>query len=259
LAHGFGRGLRLLMAAAVPACVLLGTLAEPLITTVYGVRWAAAAGPLRFLAALGLLRVAFELAYDCLSAAGRRRSLLAVQGAWLIALIPVLVVFAHWHGIVGVGAGHVVVAGLLALPAFVVAVRRAGVPVRTIYRAVGPAFLAGGACGLLSWSVYRLLGDNALGLFVAGTAGLVGYAAVLWPWARTWRGPTRDGPTRDGPTQDGPTRDGPTRDGPTQDGPTRDGGRTRGGPTGGGSTRDGRIRGGRHRARSTVNQADRGG
>jgi PST family polysaccharide transporter len=196
LAEGFGRGLQLLMAAAVPACVLLATLAEPLIRTVYGAKWAAAAGPLRYLAALGLLRVAFELCYDCLSAAGRRRSLLVVQGAWLVALIPVLLVFAHRDGIVGVGAGHVLVAGLVAAPAFLVAMRRAGVPLRTIVDSVGPPFLAGAVCGVLSWSAYRLLGDNTLSLLVAGTAGLLGYAVVLLPWARNWRGPRRVGAHR---------------------------------------------------------------
>jgi PST family polysaccharide transporter len=188
LAHAFGRGLRLLMTAAVPACVLLGTLAEPLVRTVYGNQWTAAAGPLRFLAALGLLRVAFELAYDCLSAAGRRRALLLVQGSWLVALIPVLWFLAGRLGINGVGLGHVLVAGLLAGPLFVLAVRRAGVPVRTILRSVGPAFLGGTVCGLLSWSLQRLLGDGAVSLVVAGAAGLVGYAVVLLPWVRTWRG-----------------------------------------------------------------------
>ena len=187
LADGFGRGLRLLTAAAIPACVLLGVLAEPLIRTVYGAQWVPAAGPLRFLAALGLLRVGFELAYDCLSAVGRRRELLLVQGAWLVALVPVLVLLAHRYGITGVGVGHVLVAGLVALPAFLVALTRARVPVRVVVDAVGTPVLGGIVCGVLAWSTYRLLGTGAVSLFAAGTAGLAGYALVLLPTVRAWR------------------------------------------------------------------------
>ena len=113
LADAFVRAFGLVMACTVPACVLLATLAEPLIRLVYGPRWTAAAQVLIWLAILGLLRVAYDLIYDFLAAAGKRPSLLAVQGWWLAALIPVLLIGARDHGIVGVGAGHVVVAGPL--------------------------------------------------------------------------------------------------------------------------------------------------
>ncbi|MFD0330514.1 oligosaccharide flippase family protein [Streptacidiphilus monticola] len=137
LAHGFRRGLALLMAAAVPPCALLGVLAKPVIVTVYGDAWAAAAAALSFLAVLGLLRVGYELAYDCLAAAARQRDLLAVQGWWLAALIPVLIVAAHWRGIQGVGIGHVLVASVLVAPAFAWALQRAGIPARLLLQACG--------------------------------------------------------------------------------------------------------------------------
>ena len=116
LTDAYSRAIGLVMTAAVPACVLLATLAEPLIRMVYGQRWTPAAPVLTWLAILGLLRVAYELSYDCLAAAGRRSTLLGVQGWWLAALIPVLLIGAHTRGIVGVGIGHVAVAGPLVLP-----------------------------------------------------------------------------------------------------------------------------------------------
>jgi PST family polysaccharide transporter len=132
LADGFTRAAALLMALAMPACVLLGTLAEPLIRTVYGARWTPAAPALTLLAALGLLRVLYDLAYDCLAAVGQRRRLLIVQALWLVVLVPVLFAGALTHGIAGVSAGHVAVAGLLVGPAFLWALRRAGITIRAL-------------------------------------------------------------------------------------------------------------------------------
>ena len=106
--------------------MLLATLAEPVIRLVYGQRWTPAAPVLTLLAILGLLRVAYDLAYDCLAAACLRPTLLGVQGWWLAALVPVLAVGARTHGIVGVGAGHVLVAGLLVCPVFSGRCRAAG-------------------------------------------------------------------------------------------------------------------------------------
>jgi len=110
-----------------------------------------------------------------------------VQGGWLVALVPVLVLLAHRYGITGVGVGHVLVAGLVALPAFLVALTRARVPVRVVVDAVGTPVLGGIVCGVLAWSTYRLLGTGAVSLFAAGTAGLGGYALVLLPTVRAWR------------------------------------------------------------------------
>lgn len=184
LADGFGRALRLLMVAAVPACVLLATLAEPVIRVVYGPRWVGAAVALQFLAVLGLIRVAFELAYDCLGAAGRRTGLLAVQAWWLATLAPALIVLARWYGIEGVGAGQAVVAGLLVAPAFLVALARAGVPPRTVVRACAVPLAGGAASGGTALVVHRLAGDTLSGLVIAGMAALVVYAVTILPTLR---------------------------------------------------------------------------
>lgn len=111
LAQGFSRALGVLMTGTVPLCVLLAGLAEPVVRLIYGDQWAPAAAALPWLMALGLIRIGSELAYDCLVAVGQRRSLFLVQGLWLVALIPVLLVAARTNGTAGVAQGHVLVAG----------------------------------------------------------------------------------------------------------------------------------------------------
>jgi PST family polysaccharide transporter len=187
LSESFGRGLSLLMAAAVPACVLLAVLPKPLIYAVYGQRWTAASGALRFLALLGLLRVAFELAYDCLVASGRRKALIITQAWWLVALIPVLIFAARARGIAGVGAGHILVAGPLVAPLFLWALSRAGISPLVVVQACARPF----AGGVLMAAVALGLGELHLGqvayLFVAGTAAIAVYVPVVWPLRRLAR------------------------------------------------------------------------
>jgi PST family polysaccharide transporter len=168
------------VAAAIPICVLLGVLAEPIISLVYGANWTAAAVPLQFLVALGLLRVAVELAYDGL-AARVRKTLMVMQGWWLLTLVPVLVLFAHFFGVVGVAAGHVVVAGLLVAPVFVVVLGRLGIPARELLRSSVRPALGGLAMGLVAWGVHRLVGSGFVGLTVTGLAACAAYVPFVLP------------------------------------------------------------------------------
>jgi O-antigen/teichoic acid export membrane protein len=161
--------------------VLLGTLAEPLIRFVYGQRWTPAAPVLTLLAVLGLLRVVYEISYDCLAAVGKRRSLLAVQGWWLTALCPALLIGARLRGIVGVGAGHIVVAGLLVGPAFAWSLSRCGIPVRSILAACARP-VAGGLL-MIAFCEFALyaVGPNLAGMVLAVTAGSTVYLPFVLP------------------------------------------------------------------------------
>lgn len=188
LSDAFGRGLGLLMAAAVPPCVLLATLAAPAITTIYGPQWAPAAGVLRFLALLGLLRIAYELAYDCLAAAGLRSSLIGVQGLWLAALVPALLLGAHRWGIAGVGAGHLLVAVAVTAPAFVWALHRTGIRGGVVLRACTRPFVGGLVMAAGSVVVYRWCGETRWGMFVAGALALALYLPVVLPMRHLLRG-----------------------------------------------------------------------
>ncbi|WP_046779765.1 oligosaccharide flippase family protein [Streptomyces yangpuensis] len=188
LAAGFARALGVVTAATVPLCVLLAALAAPVIALVYGERWLPAAGALPWLMALGLVRIGCELAYDCLVAIGRRRSLIAVQGLWLVLLIPALVTGARGGGIVGVAQGHVVIAGAVVVPVFLLALHRGGIPLGTVARACAWPLLGGAVMTAVLLLLERYLGDSVPALLATATAGTLAYAVCLLPARTTLRG-----------------------------------------------------------------------
>ena len=181
LADTFERGLAILMAITVPACVLLGTLAEPLIDTIYGSRWTPAARVLTLLAILGLMRVAYGLTYACMAAGGQRHRLMWIQALWLGALIPALLIGAKRGGITGVGVGHVVVAAGLVGPAFLWALSRMGITVRAVARACARPFLGGVLMITVSLLVKHVVGGGVVGLAAPTAAALAVYAPVVLP------------------------------------------------------------------------------
>ncbi|MFE5717118.1 oligosaccharide flippase family protein [Streptomyces erythrochromogenes] len=188
LAAGFARALGVVTAATVPLCVLLAALAAPVIELVYGERWLPAAGALPWLMALGLVRIGCELAYDCLVAIGRRRSLIAVQGLWLVLLIPALVIGARGGGIVGVAQGHVVIAGAVVVPVFLLALHRGGIRLGTVARACAWPLLGGVVMAAALLVLERYLGDSVPALLATAAAGTVVYAGCLLPARKTLRG-----------------------------------------------------------------------
>ncbi|MEU2554339.1 lipopolysaccharide biosynthesis protein [Streptomyces sp. NPDC013313] len=191
LAQGFSRALGVLITATVPLCVLLAALAEPVVHLVYGGQWTPAAAALPWLMALGLIRIGGELAYDCLVAIGQRRSLFLVQGLWLVALIPVLVVAARLNGIVGVSQGHVVVAAGLVVPVFLIALGRGGIGVGRIARACAWPFLGGAVMAAVVLGLRHPLGDGRLALLAIGTIALAAYTLCVLPSRGFLRGAGR--------------------------------------------------------------------
>jgi O-antigen/teichoic acid export membrane protein len=187
LARAFTRAFGLLMAVTVPACVLLATLAEPLIHTIYGERWVSAADALSLLAMLGMMRVAYGLINDCL-ATTKRNTLMAVQALWLAALVPALLIGARRGGITGVSFGHVVVAAGLVGPAFLWALSRSGITVRSIFRACLRPFLGGVLMAAVSLLVVHFAGKGLLGLVAAIIAALAVYVPIVYPMRHLLRG-----------------------------------------------------------------------
>jgi len=218
------------MAITVPACVLLATLARPLILVIYGERWVPAAHALSLLAILGLMRVAYGLINDCLVATPKRSTLMGIQALWLAALVPVLLIGARLRGITGVSIGHVAVAALLVGPALLWAMSREGIPVRSVFRACVRPFLGGALMVVVSLAVIRYLGDGLTGLAAASIAALAVYAPVVYPMRKLIRKtpPDDDDPpdNADRPPGQGRHRrpDAPNRQPPDQDwGPEVDG------------------------------------
>ncbi len=102
----------------------LALVAPPLVDLVFGARWHAAAAPLAWLAILAVVRILHELAYDFLAVLGQTRGLLAIQGLWLAALVPAVVIGARTGDPAGVALAQVLVATVVVLPAYGAQLRR---------------------------------------------------------------------------------------------------------------------------------------
>ncbi|KOV84950.1 oligosaccharide flippase family protein [Nocardia sp. NRRL S-836] len=171
----------LLMAGALPVCALLGLLALPTVTTLYGHNWAGSAAALQFLVVLGVVRVVTELAYDYLVALGLPSSTLWLQAGWLVVLVALLPLGALWDGIRGVSAMHALIAVVLVLPAYTFAVCRTGVRVKVLLSAIARPVVA---CALLTAVVLvvRWLTEPSVVQLLLGTVlGGGVYLAVVWP------------------------------------------------------------------------------
>jgi O-antigen/teichoic acid export membrane protein len=181
LSAATARAMGLLMALTVPACVLLATLAGPLIRAVYGARWLPAAHALSLLAILGLMRVAYGLYYDCMAVVDKRNTLMAIQGLWLAALIPLLLLGARLGGITGVSAGHVVVAAAVVGPAFLWALSRGGISVRAMLAACARPAAGGALMAVASLAVVHVAGPGVPGLAAAIVAAGAVYVPIVYP------------------------------------------------------------------------------
>jgi len=146
----FLTALGLLSSIALPLCVLIAGVAEPLIGMIYGPHWLPAAQPLRWLAILAALRILFELSYDYLVVLARSRFVLIVQVVWIITLIPALVIGAHADGIAGVGAAEAAVAAFAILPWYTGGLSRNGIGVPALGKQVALPVLGGMAAGLIA-------------------------------------------------------------------------------------------------------------
>ncbi len=184
LAAGYCKALGLLLSIAVPVCALLGTLAEPVVHTIYGDKWIPAAAALSFLAVLGLIRIVNELTYDCLIAAGKRKSLLVLHMWWLLALVPTLLFMAKGYGIAGVAVGHVLVGGFLVAPVFVFILARVGIAPRAVLRVAWRPLLGGAAMVAVAWFAYPIMPQGFIGLVGASLAALLAYVPFALPMIR---------------------------------------------------------------------------
>jgi PST family polysaccharide transporter len=180
----FGKVLSVTWAAALPVGVLLAALSTPLVRLLYGERWGASATVLAALGFFGAARVVFDLMATFLAARGAARAVLWVQGIWTVALVPGVVIATHRWGLTGAGWSHVVIAVAVVLPAYVVVLRRSGVPVLRVLAALAPPL----AAAVPTWWVAKALADAIqtpfFALLAGGTAGLATYAILIQAWVR---------------------------------------------------------------------------
>ncbi|GAA1789012.1 oligosaccharide flippase family protein [Planosporangium flavigriseum] len=184
LRAAFRRSLTLIMAPTVLVAVMLAVYALPATRVVYGPRWSAAAAALSFLAVLGALRVAMQFAADLLTAAGKARLTLVIQGGWIIALLPALVIGVTHAGIRGAGIAHVAVALCVAVPAHLAALATLRISPLDVLRSAGRPVAAGAAAALVAVGVQWLIADDLATLVVGGLAGAAVFAVVARPILR---------------------------------------------------------------------------
>ena len=183
MAVQLARALRLVSRVTFPACLLLAALAHPLVVTVYGARWAAGADALVGLALFAATRTIMEVLSDFLLALGRTRAILAVQVLWLPTLTVALVVFVGRFGIAGAGAAHAAVATFVVVPSFVLCVRRAGVPVLLVARALLAPFCWAAGASAAAWAVAAQMPAPLLACLAGGAVGVVLAALPYLPEA----------------------------------------------------------------------------
>ena len=168
---------RPLAAVAVPCCVALSVCSGPIVEVIYGSAWESAAAPLRWLALAAAMRILGELAYDYLVIASGTGWLLGVQVVWLMALVPAVAIGVSLGELAGAGVAQLLVSTCVVIPAYVFVLRRSGVAVRRLGRAMVLPVLTGTVLILLMQAPF-VADASDRGVLVAG-AVLTGAASVL--------------------------------------------------------------------------------
>lgn len=174
LLGAIGDGMRAVMLISAPMCTFVAALARPLILTIYGSKWVAAATVLSILAVYGIISIVGALFSSMLAALGKSRSVLFIQLIWLAVLAPAMLVGVKGDGIVGAAIAHVIVIGPIVLPCYLFALMRAtGVRIRTLAQAALPPFAIALIAAALAWLVADQFHAPSLSLIAGlGVGGL---------------------------------------------------------------------------------------
>lgn len=177
----FVNALRLVASVTLPVCFIIGALARPAVVAIYGSRWSPAATALVGLSVLGAGRILLELCADFLVSLGRTRAVFVAQVPWLVTLTFTLLVVAPRYGIHGVGIAQAIVVVTVMGPVYGVLLRRAGVRVRDMLRALVPAtFWALGAAAA-AHVVASTIGDPLVACAAGGAVGVLIAAVPFAP------------------------------------------------------------------------------
>jgi O-antigen/teichoic acid export membrane protein len=178
LRRGFAGAFVLLMALTLPTCLMLSVLAKPLISVLYGARWAPSAGALRYLAVLGVVRVAAYLVEDLLAAVGHARTVFFLQASWLVLLVPSLLIGAQLGGLTGVAVGQAAV-GIAMVPLLLASAHRAGIRIGDVANRLPALAGAAAAAGVAAVLLLAVVPGDLRRVLLVGTAGLGVYVALV--------------------------------------------------------------------------------
>ncbi len=184
LKNAMATALRGVCLIALPMCAMTMALARPLILTVYGAKWAAAANVLVVLSLYGAVFIVCLLFANMLTALGRTKFLLVLQLIWIGALVPAMALGVHKDGIVGAAYAHVAVIVPIVLPSYLLALRRVtGVRLTALGKAALPAVLASSAAALAARAAASRLGSPLAQLIAGLAAGGLVYVIGAGPQA----------------------------------------------------------------------------
>jgi PST family polysaccharide transporter len=173
---------RSVMLFAAPICTLVMVLAHPIVLTVYGGHWIAAATVLPILSCYGLISIIGVLFSNMLAALGRSKFVLAVQLIWLAGILPAMAIGVHEDGIVGAAIAHIVIIGPIVLPCYLFALKHAtGIRVGLLARAAFAPFAAAAAAACLARFTASRFESPPVQLIAGLAAGAILYVAVTAP------------------------------------------------------------------------------
>jgi PST family polysaccharide transporter len=178
-----------LLLVTLPACLMLALFAEPLVRLVYSETWVPAAAALPWLMVLAVARVLGELVYDFLTALGASRTNLVLQAVWFVALLAALPLAVRQGGIEAVAMTHAAVALLVVVPAYGIALGRAGVSLRVVAAQLARPLAGGALAGAAGVAVALLVGDTLAQVFLGGTLVALVYAVSVYPMRSMLRAP----------------------------------------------------------------------
>ncbi len=161
---------------AAPLAAMAMALAEPLIVTIYGSKWAGAAPVLMVLSIYGFLSVICLLLANVVVSSGRTGVLFTVQVVALAALMPVMWVGVSVGGLVGVAVSHIAVIVCATFPLYVFAIRRTmGIGLLLILRAMAWPACAAVLAGTAAWAGAYISTVPVVQLLVGGMVGAIVY------------------------------------------------------------------------------------
>jgi O-antigen/teichoic acid export membrane protein len=182
LALGVRRSVPALVAAILPAAVVIAILAPQLIDFLYGDKWGPSAVALRYLTVLMVVRMLTSLAFDILTALGSTRYTVWLNAGWAVTLVPALWIGTHLDGIRGAAIAHGVVGVFVAIPLAVLALRLAGVSLVPILPALVRPTIGAAIAAAVIMLIDSVVNSNSfVQLLLAGGAGLIVYVLVAVP------------------------------------------------------------------------------
>ncbi|MCX2750271.1 oligosaccharide flippase family protein [Arthrobacter sp. MI7-26] len=172
IAAAVAHGARAVALVAFPLAAFLGAFSGPLVSTIYGPKWHAAAPVLSILAVYGALFILGLLLANIIIATGRTGVLFAVQVCALAALMPALPLGISMGGIGGAAVAHIVVIGAVTTPVYIFALRRStGLGLRRLLQAVGRPAITALTAAVVAWLATRQIDSALLQLVIGALIG----------------------------------------------------------------------------------------